>query len=149
MKKVFVVPSLAIDGERIDKVVHVEGLDSKSFRDMMNVSHPDVFFGGGNINGDDFKLNPASLAIEIEAAVELPSPRGDIWKTLIDDDRMNIVIKDERGRELHIPNAQITQRVKITGRIPRRMKKHLKRIHGVHWKQYHPNAENEVNINSK
>ena len=149
MEKVFVVPNLAIDGERIDKVVHVDGLDSKSLRDMMNVPSPDVFFGGVKLSSDDFKLNPASLSIEIEAAVELPSPREDIWKTLIDDDRMNIVIKDERGRELHIPNAQIIQRVRITGRIPRKMKKHLKRIHGVDWKQYHPNAENEVNISGK
>lgn len=140
MKKVFVMPSLAIDGERIDKVGHINGL---------NFPSPDAFLGGVKLSSDDFKLNPASLAIEIEAAVELPSPRNDIWKTLIDDRRMDIVIKDERGRELHIPNAQIIQRVKITGRIPRRMKKHLKRIHGVHWKQYHPNAENEVNINSK
>lgn len=143
------MPSLAIDGERIDKVVHVDGLDSKSLRDMMNAPSPDAFFVGVKLPSDDFKLNPASLAIEIEATVELPSPRDDIWKTLIDDRRMDIVIKDERGRELHIPNAQIIQRVRITGRIPRKMKKHLKRIHGVHWKQYHPNADNEVNINSK
>lgn len=134
------MPNLAIDGERIDKVGHINGL---------NFPSPDAFWGGVKLSSDDFKLNPASLAIEIEAAVELPSPRGDIWETLIGDDRMNIVIKDERGRELHIPNAQIIQRVRITGRIPRRMKKHLKRVHGVHWKQYHPNAENEVNINSK
>jgi hypothetical protein len=140
MKKVFVMPSLAIDGERIDKVGHINGLSSPSLNGCFNI---------GEISSEGFSINRASLAIEIEAAVELPSPREDIWKTLIDDDRMDIVIKDERGRELHIPNAQIIQRVRITGRIPRRMKKHLKRIHGVHWKQYHPNAENEVNINSK
>lgn len=135
------MPSLAIDGERIDKVGHINGL--------IIPPPPDALFGGVKLSSDDFKLNPASLAIEIEAAVELPSPREDVWKTLIDDHRMDIVIKDERGCELHIPNALITQRVKITGRIPRRMKKHLKRIHGVDWKQYHPNAENEVNIYSK
>ena len=135
------MPNLAIDGERIDKVGHIDGL--------IFPPPTDAPFGGVNLSSDGFHLNPASLAIEIEAAVELPSPREDIWKTLIDDDRMNIVIKDERGRELHIPNAQIIQRVRITGRIPRKMKKHLKRIHGVDWKQYHPNAENEVNINSK
>lgn len=134
------MPSLAIDGERINKVGHIDGLSFPS---------PDVFLDGVELPSDDFKLIAASFAIELEAAVELPSPMDDIWKTLIDDDRMNIVIKDERGRELHIPNAQITQRVKITGRIPRKIKKHLKRIHGVDWKQYHPNAENEVNINSK
>ena len=130
--------SLAIDGERIDKVGHINGL---------NFPSPDVRVF--EPQSDVPMFNPASLSIELEAAVELPSPVDDIWKTLIGDDRMNIVIKDERGRELHIPNAQIIQRVRITGRIPRRMKKHLKRIHGVNWKQYHPNAENEVNINSK
>lgn len=140
MKKVFVMPSLAIDGERIDKVGHINGLSSPSLNGCLNI---------GDISSEGFSFNRASLAIEIEAAVELPSPREDIWKTLIDDDRMDIVIKDERGCELHIPNARITNRVKITGRIPRKTKKHLKRIHGVDWKQYHPNAENEVNINSK
>lgn len=140
MKKVFVMPNLTIDGERIDKVGHINGL---------NFPSPDVFLGGVELLNDDFKLNPASLAIEIEAAVELPSPRDDIWETLYDERKMDITIRDDKGRELHIPNAQIIQRVKITGRIPRRMKKHLKRIHGVDWKQYHPNAENEVNINSK
>lgn len=140
MKKVFLMPSLAIDGERIDKVGHINGL---------NFPSPNGCFNIGDISSEGFSFNRGSLSIEIEAAVELPSPRDDIWETLIDDRRMDIVIKDERGRELHIPNAQIIQRVRITGRIPRRMKKHLKRIHGVHWKQYHPNAENEVNINSK
>jgi hypothetical protein len=139
MKKVFVMPSLAIDGERIDKVGHINGL---------NFHSPDTFLGGVKLPSEDFKLNPASLAIEIEAAVEL-SPRDDMWKTLYDEHTMDITIKDERGCELHIPNARIIQRIKITGRIPRRMKKYLKRIHGVNWKQYHPNAENEVNINSK
>ena len=134
------MPSLAIDGERIDKVGRINGLGFPS---------PDGCFNIGEISNEGFRINRASLAIEIEAAVELPSPRGDIWKTLIDDRRMDIIIKDDRGRELYIPNAKITNRVKITGRIPRRMKKHLKRIHGVNWKQYHPNAENEVNINSK
>ena len=134
------MPSLAIDGERIDKVGHINGLSFPS---------PDVFFGGVKLSSDDSKLYPASLAIEIEAAVELPSPRDDIWKMLYNGHTMDITVKDDRGRELHIPNARITNRVKITCRIPRRIKKHLKRIHGVDWKQYHPNAENEVNINSK
>ena len=140
MKKVFVMPSLTINGKQIDKVEYIDGLGFPSPNGCLNI---------GDISSEGFSFNRGSLAIEIEAAVELPSPRDDIWETLIDDRRMDIVIKDERGRELHIPNAQIIQRVRITGRIPRRMKKHLKRIHGVHWKQYHPNAENEVNINSK
>ena len=143
------MPSLAIDGERIDKVGHINGLDSAKLRELKEQPSPSRFFGGVKLANDEFRFNPASLSIEIEAVAELPSPRDDIWKTLIDDRRMDITIKDDRGRELHIPNAQIIQRVKITGRIPRRMKKHLKRIHGVDWKQYHPNAENEVNINSK
>lgn len=140
MKKVFMMPSLAIDGERIDKVGHINGLSFPSPNGCLNI---------GDISSEGFSFNRGSLAIEIEAAVELPSPRDDIWKTLYDEHTMDIVIKDDKGRELHIPNAQIIQRVRITGRIPRRMKKHLKRIHGVDWKQYHPNAENEVNINSK
>ena len=144
------MPSLAIDGERIDNIGHINGLDSDKLRNMMNnTSFPNDFFERINVDGGDFYIDPAKLSIEIDDAVELPSPRDDIWKTLIDDRRMDIVIKDERGRELHIPNARIIQRVRITGRIPRRMKKRLKRIHGVDWKQYHPNAENEVNINSK
>lgn len=143
------MPSLAIDGERIDKVGHVNCLDSMKLREMINTPLQDGFFGRVNVDGGDFHIDPTKLAIEIDAAVELPSPRDDIWKTLYNERKMDITIKDDRGRELHIPNAKIIQRVKIIGRIPRRMKKHLKRIHGVDWKQYHPNAENEVKINSK
>ena len=103
MKKVFVMPSLAIDGERIDKVGHINGLSFPSPNGCLNI---------GDISSEGFSFSRGSLAIEIEAAVELPSPRDDIWETLIDDRRMDIVIKDERGRELHIPNAQIIQRVR-------------------------------------
>lgn len=150
MKKVFVMPSLFIGGERIDKVGRINGLDSMNLREMMDcTSSPRGMFGRSNIDNGGFFVDRASLAIEIEAAVELPSQRDNIWKTLYNEHTMDITIKDDRGREFHIPNARITNRVKITGRIPRRMKKHLKRIHGVYWKQYHPNAENEVNINSK
>lgn len=150
MEKVFVMPSLAIDGERIDKVVRVDGMDGKSLRDMMNnTSFPNDLLGRVNVDGGDFYIDPSKLAIEIDAAVELPSPRDNIWRPLYDEHTMDITVKDDRGREFHIPNARIINRVKITERIPRRMKKHLKRIHGVDWKQYHPNAENEVIINSK
>lgn len=142
MRKVFFMPSLAIDGECIETVRHINCLDDGVLLDATVVE--------SSVNGfRKSAWNPQPITLEIEASVDEFRPYADFWKTLACERTMDIIIKDDRGRKLYIPNAQISQRVKVTGRIPRMMKKHLKRIHGVDWKQYHPNAEKEVNINSK
>ena len=61
----------------------------------------------------------------------------------------DVNVQDRHGNELIIPNAKISERLRITRRIPRKLKKSLKKKHGVYWVQHHPNTETVVTINSQ
>ena len=61
----------------------------------------------------------------------------------------DVKVQDVRGNELIIPNAKISERLRVTHRIPRKLKKSLKKKHGVYWVQHHPNTETVVTINSQ
>lgn len=61
----------------------------------------------------------------------------------------DVKVQDMRGNELIIPNAKISERLRVTSRIPRKLKKSLKKKYGVYWLQHHPNTEKVVTINSQ
>ena len=61
----------------------------------------------------------------------------------------DVKVQDRHGNELIIPNAKISERLRVTHRIPRKLKKSLKKKHGVYWVQHHPNTEKVVTINSQ
>lgn len=61
----------------------------------------------------------------------------------------DVKVQDRRGNELIIPNAKISERLRVTHRIPRKLKKSLKKKHGVYWVQHHPKTETVVTINSQ
>ena len=61
----------------------------------------------------------------------------------------DVKVQDRHGNELIIPNAKISERLRVTSRIPRKLKKSLKKKHGVYWVQHHPNTETVVTINSQ
>ena len=61
----------------------------------------------------------------------------------------DVKVQDRRGNELIVPNAKISERLRVTRRIPRKLKKSLKKKHGVYWVQHHPNTETVVTINSQ
>ena len=61
----------------------------------------------------------------------------------------DVKVQDRRENELIIPNAKISERFRVTRRIPRKLKKSLKKKHGVYWVQHHPNVEAVVTINSQ
>ena len=61
----------------------------------------------------------------------------------------DVKVQDIRGNELIIPNAKISERLRVTHRIPRKLKKSLKKKHGVYWVQHQPNTETVVTINSQ
>lgn|SRR5574344_103650 len=61
----------------------------------------------------------------------------------------DVKVQDLSGNELVIPNAKISERLRVTRRIPRKLKKSLKKKHGVYWVQHHPNTETVVTINSQ
>lgn len=61
----------------------------------------------------------------------------------------DVKVQDRCENELIIPNAKISERLRVTHRIPRKLKKSLKNKHGVYWVQHHPNTETVVTINSQ
>lgn len=61
----------------------------------------------------------------------------------------DVKVQDLRGNELVIPNAKISERLRVVGRVPRKMKKALKKKYGVYWKQHHPNVERFYSISNK
>ena len=61
----------------------------------------------------------------------------------------DVKVQDRRENELIIPNAKISERLRVTRRIPRKLKKSLKKKYGVYWVQHHPNTETVVTINSQ
>ena len=61
----------------------------------------------------------------------------------------DVKVQDRHGNELIIPNAKISERLRVTRRIPRKLKKTLKKNHGVYWVQHHPNTESVFSIISQ
>lgn len=61
----------------------------------------------------------------------------------------DVKVQDRCENELIIPNAKISERLRVTRRIPRKLKKSLKKKYGVYWVQHHPNTETVVTINSQ
>ena len=61
----------------------------------------------------------------------------------------DVKVQDRCENELIIPNAKISERLRVTRRIPRKLKKSLKKKHGVYWVQHHPNVESVVTVNSQ
>lgn len=99
---------------------------------------------------DVTELTPASFSMDVDIQTELPSISDDVFRTLWDEEqRMDIVVRDGSGRELHIPNARVTSRIRVTGRIPRAKKKLLKKSYGSEWKHYYPNAVHDCEINNR
>lgn len=96
----------------------------------------------------DVELSPRMFQMDV--SIDIPSISDDVFRTLWEDERrMDIVVTDNDGRELHIPDVQVVRRLRVTGRIPRSMKKLLKKSYGAEWLHYHPNTETEVILSKK
>lgn len=86
-----------------------------------------------------------SISLDIEADVTKDGISNILGMSPIFD----VKVTDLRGNELVIPNAKISARLHVAGRIPRKLKKQLKKKHGVYWKQHHPNVERFYSISNK
>jgi hypothetical protein len=86
-----------------------------------------------------------SIFLDIEAGVTKDGISDILGMSPIFD----VKVQDLSGNELVIPNAKISARLRVVGRVPRKMKKHLKKKHGVYWKQHHPNVERFYSISNK
>ena len=86
-----------------------------------------------------------SISLDIEAGVTKDGISDILGMSPIFD----VKVQDLSGNELVIPNARISERLRVVGRVPRKMKKALKKKHGVYWKQHHPNVERFYSISNK
>ena len=86
-----------------------------------------------------------SISLDIEAGVTKDGISDILGMSPIFD----VKVQDLSGNELVIPNAKISERLRVVGRVPRKLKKQLKKKHGVYWKQHHPNVERFYSISNK
>lgn len=119
----------------------------------MNKGKELTVFGFTNLHFDSIKtddsmdgFNFSSHTIEFSASVE---NMKDVDEILAGDNTFDIVIKDERGNEYKRERQEIIQTPIIHRRIPRKMKKALKKRHSDMWKYYHPNSDVEIVIRDK
>lgn len=92
---------------------------------------------------------PCDMNISIGIDIEKTKDDGFLTDLFGANPVFDVKVQDRRGNELIIPNAKISERLRVTHRIPRKLKKTLKKKHGVYWLQHHPNAETIVTINSQ
>lgn len=92
---------------------------------------------------------PCDMNISIDIDIEKTKDDGFLTDLFGASPVFDVKVQDIRGNELIIPNAKISERLRVTRRIPRKLKKTLKKKHGVYWVQHHPNTETIVTINSQ
>lgn len=92
---------------------------------------------------------PCDVNISIDIDIEKTKDDGFLTDLFGASPVFDVKVQDRRGNELVIPNAKISERLRVTSRIPRKLKKSLKKKHGVYWLQHHPNTETVVTINSQ
>ena len=92
---------------------------------------------------------PCDVNVSIDINIEKTKDDGFLTDLFGASPVFDVKVQDSRGNELIIPNAKISERLHVTRRIPRKLKKSLKKKHGVYWLQHHPNTETVVTINSQ
>lgn len=112
------------------------------------------------VKADDFKIDFPQLDLscieenlqsvpygyEISCEYTMESPYNDDLFRSIVDNRFDIVITDKMGNSIELKDKDLECHIKITRRIPRKMKKDLKKRYGKFWKFYHPNTETVYNF---
>ena len=112
------------------------------------------------VKKDDFKIDFPALDLsciennlqtvpygyEISQEFTMESPYNDDLFNTIVDNRFDITITDRMGNSIELKDKALDCHIKITHRIPRKMKKELKKKYGNFWKFYHPNTETVYNF---
>ena len=84
-----------------------------------------------------------SNSFDISFSCETDSEK-DLFHTLFNDNRYDVIVTDTEGNSVELKDKTIENHIKVTRRIPRKMKKMLKRKYGDMWLLYHPNTITEV-----
>ena len=70
----------------------------------------------------------------------------DLFNKLFNDNRYDVIITDNDGNSVELKDKTIENNIKVTRRIPRKMKKDLKKKYGDMWLLHHPNTETVYNF---
>ena len=84
-----------------------------------------------------------SNSFDLSFSCETDSEK-DLFHTLFNDNRYDVIVTDTEGNSVELKDKTIENHIKVTRRIPRKMKKMLKRKYGDMWLLHHPNTETEV-----
>ena len=82
---------------------------------------------------------------EISFSCEIDSTK-DLFNTLFNDNRYDVIMTDNEGNSVELKNKTIENNIKVTRRIPRKMKKMIKKKYGDMWLLHHPNTVNDVKL---
>ena len=82
---------------------------------------------------------------EISFSCETDSTK-DLFDSLFKDNRYDVIITDNDGNSVEFKDKTIENHIKVTRRIPRKMKKMLKKKYGDMWLLHHPNTETVYNL---
>ena len=84
-----------------------------------------------------------SNSFDISFSCDIDSTK-DLYHTLFNDNKYDVIITDNEGNSVELKDKTIDSHIKVTRRIPRKMKKDLKKKYGDMWLLHHPNTINEV-----
>ena len=86
-----------------------------------------------------------SNSFDISFSCETDSAK-DLFNTLFNDNVYDVIITDNDGNSVELKDKTIENNIKVTRRIPRKMKKMIKKKYGDMWLLHHPNTINEVKL---
>ena len=86
-----------------------------------------------------------SNRFEISFSCETDSAK-DLFDSLFNNNRYDVIITDNDGNSVELKDKTIENHIKVTRRIPRKMKKDLKKKYGDMWLLHHPNTETVYNF---
>lgn len=80
----------------------------------------------------------------------IESASFDLMKEVLSEqNRYDLVIEDKDGNKVSIPNVEISTKIHLNGRIPRKIKKSLKKKYGLDWVYHRVGATQTISFEKK
>ena len=86
-----------------------------------------------------------SNSFDVSFSCETDSAK-DLFHTFFNDNRYDVIVTDNEGNSVELKDKTIENHIKVTSRIPRKMKKMIKKKYGDMWLLHHPNTETVYNL---
>ena len=86
-----------------------------------------------------------SNSFDISFSCETDSEK-DLFHTFFNDNRYDVIVTDNYGNSVELKDKTIENHIKVIRRMPRKMKKMIKKKYGDMWLLHHPNTETVYNF---